>query len=696
MRTKRAPKNRRPTVSGAVGGSGTSSGLNFQVDFAIRQALDAISQALADPIEDFQISMEPRLVTMDRQVTRWDVRLSHPERMTEVKLRPRRADIVEWLDRVERGTQQDADIRFELSYGRGAGSLIGAIESLCRIAKEAGGNVARFVGLVALEKTAAIDTVLARLKAPHVSLLRVRVTPIDPESLEREIQFRLRLLVSEPNRKRLYELLFAKFHKGTEQRTTYRVRDLVREGCDAKIEFSAPPTSLPQHVAPVVVNAICILQHCETGLPTEVLAAGIDCTEREIDDSLSKYIGASGLSNENGRWDVGQIWPLLAPENGPRIIAKALRQLLEFIGTHKKSALGWRQVPNAIALAKVCKSEDHELIAGLFLKLDKLLKQTGNKRLVLEVANISLSAARRPPRTEAKTKGEAVALICGRAWAFQRIGRLTEARADGERSKQLGEDIEWWRNTAFCLKCLGRLFRMEAEQQRGNEEKFRELLRSSIGYLEDAIVSFGKTTELSDAERSAEVGDCRSLLSRTYLVAGDLVKARLAARDAIGRIKDVTSKDYADLQILLGELTYAEGDADAAISYYDAAIKAAGTSDPERSEIAARALLQKGRAAKSMSSLDQAATIWEKLEEDEPANDARWRSMVLGGRVPATAQRILKEESASVRVETIRLHEAELAGLRRSLGRRSEPAESHWRQLLPEAKKNVAVRHIEW
>ena len=67
--------------------------------------------------------MEPRLVTTDRQVTRWDVRLSHPERMTEVKLRPRRADIVEWLDRVDSGTQQDADIIFELSYGRGAGSL---------------------------------------------------------------------------------------------------------------------------------------------------------------------------------------------------------------------------------------------------------------------------------------------------------------------------------------------------------------------------------------------------------------------------------------------------------------------------------------------------------------------------------------------------------------------------------------------
>ena len=697
MGNKKAIKDRRRTPSGAVGGPGTGSGLNFQVDFAIRQALEAISQALADPIEDFQISMEPRVVTPDGHVTSWDVRLPHPERVTEVKLRPSRADIVEWLDRVELGTQQDAGLRFELSYGRGASSLVTAIENLCRIAKEADGNIDRFKDLVALEHSSSIEAVLQCLRTqPHVSLLRVRVAPIDPESLEREIQFRLRYLVREPNRTRLYEFLFAKFHRAIEQRATYHVRALIKEINAAQIEFFAPPTSLSQHIAPVVSSAIYILQHCETALPAEVLAAGIDCTEQEIDDSLSTHIGAGGLSTDEGCWEIGQIRPLLVQDNGLRLIAKALCQLLEFIGTHRKSALGWRQVPNAIALAKVCQSEDHELVSALFWKLDKLLKRTGNKQLVLEVANISLAAARRLPRTEAKTKGEAVALICGRAWVFQRIGRLAEARADGERSLQLGESIEWWRNTAFCLKCLGRLFRMEAEQHRRNGAEFRESLGSSIHYLEHASDSFLKATELSDAERRAEVGDCQSLLGRTYLVAGDLLKAKAAARKAIDLITNVTSKDYADLQILLGELTYAERDTDAAVSFYNAAITAAGTGDAERSEIAARALFQRGRAAKSGGSFDRAAEIWETLEEDEPADQARWHSMLLGGRVPSVAQRVLKEEAASVRVETIRLYEAELAGLASSRGRRSEPAEGYWRELLPDARKNVAVRHIEW
>ena len=694
---KKNIKDRRITRSGAVGGPATAAGLNFQVDFAILQVLEAISRVLTNPLVDLQISMEPRVVTGDGNVTCWDVRLSHPERVTEAKLKPKRAEIIEWLDRVKIGTKQDADREFELFYGRGATPLLGAIERLCRIAKEANGAADRFKDRLNLERNMDIEAVLGHLKTePHESLLRVRVTPIDQQSLKRDIQLRTRFLVREPDRTRLYEILFTKFHKGIEQRATYHVRDLIEEAKEARIEFFTPPAFLPQHLAPVVSSAIYILQHCETGLPTEVLAAGINCTIREIENSLSEHVVAGGLTSDEGCWNFDPIRPLPVQDNDLHLIGKTLGQLLEFIGTNRRSELGWRQVPNAIALAKVCESEDSELVSALFWKLDKLLKRTGNKRLVLEVANLSLKEARRPPRTEAKCKGEAVALICGRAWVFQRIKRLAEARADGEKSLQLGKDIGWYRNTAFCLKCLGRLFRMEAELHRRDETRFRDLLDLSISHLNRAISTFPQATELSEADRIAEVGDCQSLLGRAYLVARDLVKAKAAAREANDRITDVTSKDYADLHILLGDLAYAQNDTYAAVSFYDDAIRTAGTSDAERSEIAARAYLRKGHATKSKSSFDRAAEIWTELEEDELADDARWHSMLLDGRVPSVGQRVLNEEAASVRVETIRLYKAQLAGLGSSRGRRSEPDQDYWKELLPQARKNVAVRHVEW
>jgi len=113
--------------------------------------------------------------------------------------------------------------------------------------------------------------------------------------------------------------------------------------------------------------------------------------------------------------------------------------------------LGRRQVPNAIALAKACESHAPELMAGLFWALDKALKQTGNKRLVLEIGERSIAAAKRC-KSETAVKGKAVALICGLSWALQRIGRLNEARAAGEMSLELGEALRWDRNTAFCYK----------------------------------------------------------------------------------------------------------------------------------------------------------------------------------------------------------------------------------------------------
>src|SRR5262249_45845113 len=157
----------------------------------------------------------------------------------------------------------------------------------------------------------------------------------------------------------------------------------------------------------------------------------------------------------------------------------------------------------------------------------------------------------------------------------------------------------------------------------------------------------------------------------------------------IDRITDKTSKDYADLQILLGDLAKAKGDKDAATSFYDEAIAVAGTDDAERSEISARAHFQKGLLAGSSAELDKAAQIWADLDEDHNADEARWQSLKLSKRIPAGAEAILAIESSSVRVEVLRLHEARIETLGRKFrGRRSDPDKNYWQDVVREAKKN--------
>jgi tetratricopeptide (TPR) repeat protein len=690
-------KDRRGTQSGAVGGPGTGAGLNFQANFAVLHALDAISHALVDPLIEPDISMEPRVLTGSKVATAWDVKTSHPKKVAEAKLRPKSAEVFEWLDRIEVGLQQDDDLEFELFVGRGAGAVLSEVERLCRIAQEASGNEERFMDLVRLEHDGSTPVALQHLKfRPHRSFSRIRVTQLDPNSLVSAIDFRLRLLTGDADRKRLNDLLYSKFHRGIQNRETWKIRALMHEADEQGIVLFTPPTFEPNYLEPLARGTIYLLQHCENGLPSEVLAAAVDCANSELDSHLSKYVERRIMRHDGGLWMVTPIKQRITYDRGSIVLGRALRQLLEYIKANKSNLNGKRQIPNAITLAKACSSCEPELVAGLFWKLDKLMKNGGNKRLALEVANLSIAAARRAPRTDAQTRGEAVALICGRSWVYQRINRLDDARADGLRSLELGKELGWDRNTAYCLKCLGRLSRMEAERQHPNSAEFTKAWRASLDYLHQAISVFPNVSELPAADRTAEVGDCYSLLGRTHLVAGDVKAAAIAAQSALDRISDKTSKDYADLQILFGDLASARGDKVAAESHYDEAIEVAGTLEAERSEIAARAHFQKGRLLRSAVSFGNAADIWADLEEPVPSDNARWHSVVLSGDVPKSAVDILKVESPSVRMETIRLHQERLSALPPARGRRSEPDKNYWIALIPDAKRNVAVRQIPW
>ncbi len=639
--------------------------------------------------------MEPRVV-VGRNVTCWDIRLTPPGKVSEAKLKPKREEVIEWLDRVESGIKQKTDLHFELMYSRGAIPLISALERLCRLAKEAGGIRETFGNLVGLESNPDVQFILGHLRSdPHLSLLRVNIAPFDSTGLQQMIQFFLRHLVREQDRSRLYDFLFSKFHKGIEQRLTYRVRELMREAMASSITFFPPPAFETRDLASEVAGALFILQGCELGLPDSVLAAGIASGIEELNHALSQYLGGGLLSHDNGLWAVARFRPPLAHEEASALHERTLRHLLEFIASNKQNPLGWQQVPNAIALAKACQTGHPEMVSTVFMKLDKLLKRKGNKRLVLEVANLSIAAAHRHPRTELQAKAEAVALVCGRSWVYQRSGRLEEARAEGEKSLRLGKEIGWDRNTVYCLKCIGRLFRMEAESKGHDGASFAGLVQSSVTHLKQAITLFPQVSELSASQRTAEVGDCFSLLARTFLVARDMKKANEAAREAIQNVTDKTSKDYADLQILLGDLE--TGDKSAAESYYDGAIRAAGTDDAEKSEVAARAWFRKGLLTRAQYCFERAAGIWDELEEDWNADKARWEGMLLQGQIPTSAIHVIGNESPSVRIEVMRLHESLMAGMpARNRGRRSEPDKKYWLGLIPDAVRNVAVRHRDW
>jgi glycosyltransferase involved in cell wall biosynthesis len=448
-----------------------------------------------------------------------------------------------------------------------------------------------------------------------------------------------------------------------------------------------------------VMKVLSILTVCPTGLPLQVLsqATGVSC------DSLRAML-SERLELASGQ---GDLWSIKdksqVPENAwsPDLLADAFEALLLYIQGHKQEPTAWSQADNALELGKICIHRRHRPVAQLFKVLQKILKRRGDKRLVLAVAKLSLDAARRLPRDLEELKAEAMTRICGEAWAYQRLNQLADARAAADDSLRLGKNIPWDRNTAFCMKCIGRLLRIQAEQEQDHGARGK-LLGESESHIREAIRLFEKLDEVGP--NHPEVGDCYSLLGRTLLFSNNRREAAKAANKARELLTDQSDKDYLDLCLLAGDLEAAGQRFADAEAYYEEVLGKIQTGDAEKSEIYARAYLARGksrlalgRKEHAIADFDRAAKIWHQLEDTYNASRAEWaRIKVTGGLKPAIVA-LLEKESYPVRVEAYRLQEIRSqVGSGKAIAKRAEPSKTAWIQMVQEAKQKVAIEEKHW
>src|SRR6202023_17729 len=133
-----------------------------------------------------------------------------------------------------------------------------------------------------------------------------------------------------------------------------------------------------------------------------------------------------------------------------------------------------------------------------FLPYEKHLKWRGKKTPLYELGTFVIDAvdALPSPVSPGAMEAKARALICTRAWIFQRTGRLERALADGTQAKRIDDGYRFPRGMAFDRKCLGSLHRMN--------RAFDE----AVDLLLEAIAMF----ESGPVADVVEVGDCKSLL----------------------------------------------------------------------------------------------------------------------------------------------------------------------------------------
>ena len=703
---KTSPKKPVPPAQNPgsrAGGPGTFMGTRFQVDYAIFRALVLIGQERTSPSFRSTITMEPRIVGAASPATNWDIATSLPPIAYEAKLRPTRDDLMDWLDRTR--LSGSADRRYILVVGSGGGPTLRAAKGLIRCAHESDGDAIRFCQLTGdLDDDA--RSIVERLGPDHFSLLRtMEVEELPPSGLEDLLDLYSRFLCPSDG-KSLVSFLSRRLTEAATERKSYRIHDLIEEAGRIPLRLTSPAALDLADLPTPVGAALFLLETCDNprGVPGAIIQATIGQPLRSTDPDIAPILSAGALLEDGDNWRLSPLSVPFSVRNGLEIAARALAEVLAFIERQPTTQAARDQVRSAVSLAHFCDKHRPDLVATVFPTLDKTIKDLGDKHLVLEVAELSVDAASRSPRTTPIAMARTKTLICGHSWVYQRIGELGKAKVFADESLRAGEDLGWNRNTAFCHKCVGRLVRLQAEETKDPTQR-SALLRQSVERLNRAIDLFATLRE-ADLNSTIEVGDCHSLLARTYLVAGDLGNVKVHLAQASKNLEDTAGKFYADFLLVRGEYAAALSEPAIAISDFTAVIdRIASTRKTESSEIRARALFVRGRAlvrltrkADAIADFRAAATMWTDLGESEWAARAEWQAYLSSNNVDAVAVKELSAEPIGVRMAALAIHAERLKESSQSnvLGRRAGTNAHYWGRVIPVARKRWTIQKENW
>ncbi len=674
------------------GGPGTFRGTDYQLRVAVFECLDLLSRQIRAPHLDFVLALEGALIG-DEGVENWDVVVAPGARVYEAKVKPTAEDVRNFFGKVQASEAEAVT----LVYGEAGGATFKALESLLRLA-EATSDSATFERLAQGASTEVKQLAGGAGEKLYPAVKRMRMINYPAQALGHDCEARAEYL-AEGAGKRLVEHLIELFSGNAGRRRPHRMRGLL--GDLRKMGIEVRPGQRDDYDLSVQARlALRVLWQVPPGAPPGVLASAIGIDEVELEQVLKPLLEARVIRREEAYLVAESPLGNVEQVDDPELCAAFLARLLSWISENRTRPELDRAIDTAMALLEPSVSARPEVVAVAFRVLDKHLKKRGKKRLVLDVANRSIEAAQRSPRgNDDVVEAEAVALICGRAWVYQRVGQLKSARADSESSLKLAEQIGSERSRAFCHKCLGRLSRLEAE--RGPIEGRKELLRQSIEHLEEAIRLFSHLNE------DGEVGDSHSLLGRTHYVALSFEEAKAEARKAGEFLTPRNGKDYLDLQLLLADLAATEERFNEAEAIYSAVLDDAGK-DEISSEIYARARRQRGiarvRARKNRQAgcldLLAAAEIFSDLGEPDNAGECELMAIRVRGRFPRENRvaELLSKEEPLVQAIALNLHNEAVQDMDKRVAvafRREEPIQ-YWPGLIKDAQRQAARRRRDW
>jgi tetratricopeptide (TPR) repeat protein len=650
------------------------------------------------PERSGSISIEPRVVHRDGgTVTTWDILVEADATAWEVKLNATRQDLLDWMTRIRE--MGESGPKPGLAYGQTNTPLLAALGRFHQVAVECESDFDKFDSLVTDNER--LDVVSSHLGPGYRDHLRRMVFVHQPEAvLKNSVQDRAKYLVG-PNRDRMIDFLFKTFFEGAAERRRYTIVELIQRAEASGIGINPQAEVVFAEVPATAREALTALALCPAGLSQKALAAMLRADESSMMEELRPFIEQALIANDGEALRAAAAHPLRGqtpPERG----VDWLDSLLSWLAENETADSAGLVARASLNIARSALRSRPGLALKLFQATEHVIKNLGDKHLLLEVSELCIHAANDPSAIDRdlKAKAKAQAMLCGHSWVLQRTDRLPEATVWAKKSERLGDDIGWDRNTAFAKKCIARLDRLAAEQS-GDSTERASFLQESETKLRAAIEIFSQSHEFGPTDR--QVGDCYSLLARTQFVVGDLAAATESLRKAYEILVPGMTKEYFDLLILTGDIELAKGNRDAAEHNYTEVVDVHSSGKRELSEICARSYLRRGRLrvkagrkAAAASDLARAAEIWDSLDETTYAAEAEWERMHLDSNLdPATRRLFSAVQPTVVRVEAVRSYQSRLQGTKVA-ARRAIPTQSQVAQFAKEARKRIAEEHPEW
>jgi hypothetical protein len=515
-----AAKRNASTV-GSTGGPGTATGVVYQHAIAALLLLQELERYLDVPSDNAAVvRLEPRHVA-DGAPTAWDAHIDARLTSFEMKARPNRQDVLDFAKVAGDRTRSSADARVTLICGSSNGPMLAHLETLLKRAEEARDDQELRQRLTHDQRMSDVEPILAQFGETDMfkRLRRVGVqvrSDTDALSLARELAG---ALVGRERAPELVRFMRDRALVASTRREAIAIPELVPDLASSGYRFTEPArrlfSILPESIRPLEG----IMSRVDHALPIDVVASAIGKARETLLTELAPLIAASCVLVEDdfvGLAGRAQKLETANREWSPALGAAILRGLVRWLET--RPVRGARQQSqNIVAIAEILVPSDPALVSGVYREVEKRLKDLGDKRLVLKLADTAIRAAGLVrPATEEAARCRAHAMVCGFSCSYQRLGKLDRALNHAKESLALGQEIGWLRNTAFCEKCTGRLHRLYAERTSDEQVRSDHLARSEQCLLR-AIAAFESDVELSVDKRREERGDCESLLGRTRL-----------------------------------------------------------------------------------------------------------------------------------------------------------------------------------